>query len=387
MTDQRPGLAPTDLAVDHALSRLAEGVRLLIAITPVDVAEEKARFLADGTEPEFTYREPDTDPAVLTAEIEAIDVDGVEDVTLAHLLRSKRDEMRLQARLLAQRCTPEFRSTSELLFGGVDDRLREVATAIVSAVPAPVEDRAKVGAQAVHERAMVEIEAYRQTDPDVEMHSRIRDDVTGVLVEGDSLLISTDARVDTVRLDALVHHEVGTHLVTHANGSRQPVTLLSNGFAGYDETQEGLAVLGEIACGGLTVSRLRQLGGRVLAVDRMLAGASFGENHAALVSEGFSPGGAFTTAMRVHRAGGLTKDAIYLRGLLELLDHVRDGGELEPFFLGKFRLRDLPLVADLRDRGLLEPPALRPRHLADEAAAARIHEAAHADSLLDLAQH
>ena len=141
-----------------------------------------------------------------TAEIEAIDVDGVEDVTLAHLLRSKRDEMRLQARLLAQRCTPEFRSTSELLFGGVDDRLREVATAIVSAVPAPVEDRAKVGAQAVHERAMVEIEAYRQTDPDVEMHSRIRDDVTGVLVEGDSLLISTDARVDTVRLDALVHH-------------------------------------------------------------------------------------------------------------------------------------------------------------------------------------
>ena len=49
MTDQRPGLAPTDLAVDHALSRLAEGVRLLLAITPVDVAEEKARFLADGT--------------------------------------------------------------------------------------------------------------------------------------------------------------------------------------------------------------------------------------------------------------------------------------------------------------------------------------------------
>ena len=32
MTDQRPGLAPTDLAVDHALSRLAEGVRLLLAI-------------------------------------------------------------------------------------------------------------------------------------------------------------------------------------------------------------------------------------------------------------------------------------------------------------------------------------------------------------------
>ena len=57
---------------------------------------------------------------------------------------------------------------------------------------------------------------------------------------------------------ALLQHEVGTHLVTHVNGSAQPIKVLGTGFAGYDETQEGLAVLAEIACGGLTAFRLLQ---------------------------------------------------------------------------------------------------------------------------------
>ena len=48
--------------------------------------------------------------------------------------------------------------------------------------------------------------------------------------------------------------------------------------------------------------------------------------------------------------------------------------------------------ADARDDGRAHHRAVRDprdrfRRLADEAAAARIHEAAHADSLLDLAQH
>ena len=44
---------------------------------------------------------------------------------------------------------------------------------------------------------------------------------------------------------ALLHHEVGTHLVTHVNGTHQPIKVLGVGLAGYDETQEGLAVLAE----------------------------------------------------------------------------------------------------------------------------------------------
>ena len=53
---------------------------------------------------------------------------------------------------------------------------------------------------------------------------------------------------------ALLQHEIGTHVVTHVNGSRQPLRLLGAGLAGYDETQEGLAVFAEYLVGGLTAA-------------------------------------------------------------------------------------------------------------------------------------
>ena len=93
----------------------------------------------------------------------------------------------------------------------------------------------------------------------------------------------------------------------------------------------------------------------------MLAGNSFVDCWQQLVDSSVSRPSAFTTTMRVFRAGGLTKDAIYLRGLLDLLEHLRCGGSLEPFWLGKFSLVDLPLIEDLLARGILNPPTLVPR--------------------------
>ena len=81
-----------------------------------------------------------------------------------------------------------------------------------------------------------------------------------------------------------------------------------------------------LAVGELTSSRLRQLAGRVLTVSRMLNGVPFRECWEGLVDEGFRPGGAFSTVMRIFRSGGLTKDACYLRGLLDILAHDGAGG-------------------------------------------------------------
>jgi len=95
------------------------------------------------------------------------------------------------------------------------------------------------------------------------------------------------------------------------------------------------------------------------------------------VDTGFHPAGAFTTVMRVFRSGGLTKDAIYLRGLLDLLAHLRRGGSLDALFLGKFSLVDLPLVDELAARGVLHPPVLLPRWFDDPAGRRRLEAASH----------
>jgi len=77
----------------------------------------------------------------------------------------------------------------------------------------------------------------------------------------------------------------------------------------------------------------------------------------------------------------MTKDAIYLRGLVELLEHLGGGGSLDRLWLGKFSLRDLPLIGDLEDRGLLRPPRVLPRYLDDPEARANLARAAGTEDL------
>jgi uncharacterized protein (TIGR02421 family) len=361
MTSDNP-LATVDQAVDHQLSQLGLSFRFILDVTPVDADDARTDFVAGRVhEPVFTYRELGIDPEVAQTILDGIDDTAVEDNTVATLLRGKRRELELQLAMLRARDTPDFRALSLELYGGVAPKLLTEAQSIIERVPAGPEAGDHLDASEFLLLAEAEIDHYREINPDIDIHAEIRHDSTGVMVSDNVLLIGPETRVSTARANALIQHEIGTHLVTQVNGSHQPLHVLGTGLAGYDETQEGLAVLAEIAAGALNRARLRQLAGRVLAVHSMAGGATFVECWQQLVDAGFARGSAFTTTMRVFRAGGLTKDAIYLRGLLDLLDHLRRGDSLDALFLGKFSLVDLPLVEGLNARGILHEPVLLPR--------------------------
>lgn len=385
MTDGAEALSAEDLAVDHRLALLSGSFRFLLDITPVDADDLRDDFLAGrDPEPDFTYRELDTDPDVVRAELDSIDLAAVEDPVLGQLLRAKHREMELQLDMLGARDSDDFLPLSVELYGGVSPTLRRQAEEVLRSITRTEPSGEALDAEAFLALAEAEIERYREEDPDLAMHAEIRHDVNGVMVSGDVLLVGPETKVQTERAQALLHHEVGTHLVTQANGTHQPIKVLGVGLAGYDETQEGLAVLAEIACGGLTAFRLRQLASRVVTVHRMIGGASFAEAHQALVEDEFPVGSAWTTVMRVYRSGGVTKDAIYLRGLVELLEHLGADGSLDLLWLGKFSLRDLPLIGDLQDRGLLRPPRILPRYLHDPATHANLARAAGTEDLSTL---
>lgn len=377
--------SPGDLAVDHALARLSGGVRFLLDITPVDSDEVREAYLAgEVLEPEFTYRELESDPDVLEAELARIDPATVENPMLGHLLRAKHREMELQLQMLCARGTPEFRDMSVELYGAVTPALYERASALLLVVDPPDPGAGTLTAEEFRDLAEQELDHYRELDPDIGLHVEMRDDVSGVLCEGTTLLISNQSTIASRRAFALLQHEIGTHLITQVNGSRQPMTVLGTGLAGYDETQEGLAVLAEVAVGGLTPARLRTLAARVVVVHDMLHGASFTECHERLVEAGIPSGSAFTTVMRVFRSGGLTKDAIYLRGLVDLLAHLNGGGSLTTLYAGKFSLADLPLIEELTSSGCINPPAVLPRFWDLPGTRERLVEAAAADDLTQL---
>lgn len=379
MTAASTSLSAADLAVDRELARVSDSFRFLLDLTPVDVEANRHAFLhGSASEPSFTYRELEDDPDVMRTVLDAVDVADVEDRTLGHLLRAKHRELGLRLDMLAARGTEDFLPLSIELYGAVAPGLLGHAESLLERLEGPTgtEDRERIDAAQFLALAEAELAHYRTIDADIGVHVEIRQDTSGILVSGRHLILGAAARVSTDRAHALLQHEIGTHLLTYVNGAHQPLRIMAAGLAGYEETQEGLAILAEFLVGGLSAERLRQLAGRVVAVHHMTTGASFAEVHRRLMDAGFSRTGAFTTTMRAFRSGGLTKDAIYLRGLLGVLGHLSRGGTLDLLWLGKLSLEDLPLVGELADRGALQEPKLLPRYLDDPATSVRLQRAA-----------
>ena len=210
--------------------------------------------------------------------------------------------------------------------------------------------------------AQQEVDYYRQQDQSLAARVEVRDDIPGIMVSHGNFLIGSSAQIASSRLHATFAHEIGTHVVTYHNGMQQPFRELYVGMAGYEPMQEGLAVLSEYLVGGLSSGRLRQLAGRVISVNAVIEGADFMETYRILNQDhGFSTKAAFMMTMRTHRGGGYTKDAVYLKGLMGLLDRLGKGKKLEAMYLGKIALEYLQLIEELNWRQVLEKAPLVPR--------------------------
>src|SRR5690606_2066363 len=103
------------------------------------------------------------------------------------------------------------------------------------------------------------------------------------------------------------------------------------------------------------------ISGRVIAGEALINGADFKEVFNLLYSKyNFSKEPAFNITSRIFQGSGFLKDIIYLKGLVELRDYLRDGGDLEFLLSGKFALKHVPMIKDLTARGLLQPPKIKP---------------------------
>ena len=341
--------------------------------------------------PEFHYRPSPVDPALLKRELYKIPLERVEDPALQRLLQEKQEELDLKLNLLRDRDTPRFLYVSMQLFGGVQDDLQQLALDLLRQLPhrASRKEGRKgrmVNAEAFAGFVEAEFDHYRRACPAFKARVKIASDVSGLYVSRGRLLITSDLNLPPSRVDALLAHEVGTHLVTYFNGRQQPFRQLYSGLAGYEELQEGLAVLSEHLVGGLSRARMRQLAARVVAVRHLTDGASFVETFRALHGDhGLNQRAAYNVTMRVYRGGGLTKDAVYLRGLVAMVRYVQAGGELGPLLVGKLAVEHIPIVKELQFRKVLAPAPIVPRHLTDTAALARLEQLrGGAGSVLDL---
>lgn len=362
--------------VDQKLVNISDQIDFLMLVTPINSDEEWEEFKKNNyaKSPKFHYRLLPADPDQLKRQLYNIPIEKVEDPTMNFLFRDKRFEIEKMLTMLSSRDTKGFLYNSLLLFGGVDDDLLKVAEAILATVKEPEDKQTHwVSAADFAEVARREIEYFKQQWPDLEARVEINPNVIGLMVSQGVLYIGENATIAADRVEALIQHEVGTHVLTYFNGKAQPLRQLYSGVPGYEELQEGLAVLSEYLVGGLNEGRLRKLAARVVAVNALIKKKSFTHTFNMLVEKyNFLPYTAFNISMRAYRGGGLTKDAVYLKGLIDLLKYLEKGKPLEPLYVGKITEAYLPIVQELLFRKILKPIRLRPRYLTNKLAQEKI---------------
>ncbi|WP_240894454.1 flavohemoglobin expression-modulating QEGLA motif protein [Parapedobacter sp. SGR-10] len=365
-------LLPLVWEIDQKLGKESTRFDFLLLVTPINTHEAWLQFKKDNYRkaPTFLYRPMPIDPDIVKRNLYNLPIEDLYDPTIAYLFRDKRKELDWMMSMLSERGKEGFMLGSLQLFGNVSEKLLDRAKAIltITAQDEYPKDRGDdiVYAEEFAQLAQQEINYLRAQEPQFNTTIRLRDDIYGVMVNQGVLNISKQYALPRRRVNALLQHEVGTHIVTYFNGKQQPFNLFRLGVPGYEKLQEGLAVMAEYMVDELTNDRLRVLAGRVVTVHHMIAGNHFTDTFSLLVDQyQFDKQTAFQMAMRVYRSGGLTKDALYLQGLIELVSYIKEGNDINLLTMGKIRKDYIPIVQELLFKGILKAPALLPRYLTE----------------------
>lgn len=359
------------LKIDKQITDIQSRYQFLWLVAPVNIQAIRSRFFETQFEEidTYHYRLLPVDPDLLKRELYNLRIDEIDDPALSYVYNEKREEIDQELTMLKERGSKNFFYSSIRLYQGVPKNILAEAKLILETIPENDENPQEriIDAPAFKKLAQKEFEYFREQASHFNSKIHIRNDVNIIMVSNGELYLPSDYKMTKLEAQALIQHEIGTHALTYFNGKEQPLQQLSAGFADYDATQEGIAVLSEYLGGGLSGNRLRLLAGRVIAGADLLDGADFKSVfHRLYTDYGFDKERAFNVTSRMFQGGGFLKDIVYLKGLVELRDYLSSGGQLIPLLAGKFALRHVNVIDDLTQRGLLRPPQLKPRYFNNE---------------------
>ncbi|MGB5982681.1 MAG: tyrosine/phenylalanine carboxypeptidase domain-containing protein [Nonlabens sp.] len=354
--------------IDQDLTNIESSFSLLMLVAPININEIRSTFFDSGFKNvlDYHYRLLPIDPDKLKRKLFNLRIDEIDDPALAYLYNEKREELEKQLSMLKERGTRNFFYSSIRLFHGVEKDLLKEAEEILSILgEEPESDRSELmDAQEFKKLAEEEFNYFQKQDPNFSGKIHIKEDLNIMMVSQGEFYLPKYSLLSKTDANALLQHEIGTHVLTYYNGSQQPLTQLKTGLADYDTMQEGLAVMAEFLCGSLTRNRLRTLAGRVVAGHALVQGCNFSEMFDLLKNTyGFSKERAFNIVSRMFQGGGFLKDIVYLKGFVQLRHYLNSGGDIKLLMSGKFALHHINIIKELIDRKVLVPPAIKPRYL------------------------
>lgn len=367
----RSSLKDNVFEIDQKLSKIERSYKFLWLVSPSNIYTIKKEFFESGYHKilPYHYRLLPVDPDILKRKLYNLKIEAIDDPSMSHLFRQKREELDLQVSMISERGTPMFFHNSIRLYRGIDNTLFQTAEMILSELEEEEEQQSdqRINAMEFSAYARKEFEFFKSQHPQFKSKIHLRKDVNIMMVNQGELYIPADYSAHKLEAKALIQHELGTHVLTYFNGGQQPLSQLATGLSDYDTLQEGVAVMSEFFSGCLSINRLRTLAGRVIAGKALMNGGDFNTIFQLLFDQhGFSQEHAFNITSRIMQGGGFLKDIIYLKGLIELRAYLMNGGDFELLFAGKFGFNHIHIIQELIERNVLQKGLLRPSYVFDE---------------------
>ena len=340
-------------AIDKTLSSIDHELQLLKFVKPENLFEERARAEQDRRyNPVFQYREIEADMDEIESRLLSLSPD---DSPLGILFKKKRRELLQRITLLRARGDARrFTEASASLFGLPSSILLTSAVTVLKSQTAcelPPPRKELVDADEAAKMFEQVLATYGLHEWQVTVRDNVVADCT---VGGNKVYLRRAAFFSQTHLASLIAHEIETHVLTAENGEHQPYELFRRGFAGYLDTQEGLAVFNQMRV--LTPHHEKRYGParNVLAIAYALE-HSFADTRKYLEEElGYRAEKALSKAIDLKRGirhtaepGGFTKGVVYFRGLRTIEEFVAQGGDLKRIYIGKIALEDLELLEQI----------------------------------------
>jgi len=349
------------LKIDKDIYSLLKNIELLAEVNPINTINEKNRFFKSKfTEtPNFRYNPIKINSFRLKQQLMSIPILDIQDVSIRELYRSVIVSYFDKIDMINTLNSNKFLYNSLRYFGRPSRKDLQNASFILSLPDIPNEPKK----EPVYD-AQTAMGIFKEALNDygikakVELSTRVISQVM-VLNSKKSILIQPQAKFKHKELLALTEHEIGVHMLTTINSSRQQLKIFNIGLPVNTVTQEGLAILSEYLSGNITLPRLKKFALRAVTVDHMCSGATFIECFNILRNDyNVDPDLAFSMVTRIFRGGGFTKDHLYLSGFITILRFWEEHNDLSPLLVGKTSLPFYTTIEEMIGREMISPPGI-----------------------------
>ncbi len=361
--------------IDNKISEISKEIDFYACLTPLNQGEERVKFferLSNGNRynPVFEYQARD-----LRGKVERLDrlekqIEEQADSTFTFIFTEKVKYIKRQVDILVSG-DDRFGEISSRLYGSPGKEDVNTCEAILFNNPAQ-EDVFPDETVSPEEMMVFLKESLKKKGVEgwkVSLNDKI---VPKLSVSGRDFMIYVNPAMNYTKqeMQRLVVHEIEVHVYRAINGARQPFRIFSEGLAGYDETEEGMAVNAEERSGCLLVDKrqIRLYAGRCLAVKTALKKSFF--DTFIILRDLFSDELAYRLTERVKRGmrktsriGAFTKDTHYISGLNKLRRYIAVKGDLKTLYAGKIGIDNAQQVRDLIEKGFLKKPEYFPEYV------------------------